>query len=928
MDHIMISGRPLQDLKVTELKDELAKRNLSKTGNKAQLSTRLGEYLQANPENDDAPQQRPPEEPRKGSPPKNVVPSAGDSIIAQYLAERESKLAESLEHKRKIQSAEPKSDEIEIPPPRTVITTSPHRNVSAPPPQQEPISVVSANSAAAASASHHEEEEEMPASAAQDLDGNSNSRRKGRKSEPMRRSTRNAGDKTEEPEQEEAVVTPPPVASVITPTASAKAEPPPANTSPAQRKLKSPSPKKEELIIGSPKKPDEEEEKKRSEPLAHSSQLSETDENSVGLVKSNASVVSRGKGTVADGTVEQQHEVSWTAELNEAETTAEVPAKPTASAEESSTATAHVDTVVGVKSPQHGAGVKSPQHGAGVKSPQHVAGGRESPMVESRATRSTRSSATKSPSPLKETVVPPATVEATPVVEKVAAVVEKKADEKPRKLPESMSVEEEKLDYGEIEPEEDVTMKEVSVAAKLDEPKSDEPRGLKRRQSPDKVTTSSTTSDKMAEVMRARSEKFGVPLVEPSKEIKEPPRKMARSGLSVSIPKDSSSQSTAPRDRTSPPASRSPVTRMIYIRNLVRPFSLPMLKELLQKTGTLVDDAEHFWIDGIKSQCIATYSTEEEAEASRKALFGLTWPATNPQKLTVEFIREEDFKNRSSTPSIPTGLLPGHHHESSRRPTVGPTPLSARPHIDRPAVEKLKITVASNKETGEAHRDVALAREEKRLERRAEREKELETVGQGKDGDRSADIADKASEREWDRGKSLTLKEKDLEQTPTKPVGTALEILFQRTETRPQLYWKPLTDEEIKMREEEEARNAAARDDRRKQLDQERAQRDREESKAGFDRSRRGSSRDRRLGGGGPGRRDNSSPRRRSRSRGRDDRGYRGGGGGGGGRFNRRNNSPGPSYRGGGRRRSPTPTKFRSGGGGGGRRSSSRSRRH
>lgn len=52
--------------------------------------------------------------------------------------------------------------------------------------------------------------------------------------------------------------------------------------------------------------------------------------------------------------------------------------------------------------------------------------------------------------------------------------------------------------------------------------------------------------------------------------------------------------------RSSSPARRPP-SNVVHVTGLVRPFTLGQLKELLGRTGTLVEDG--FWIDSIKSHC-------------------------------------------------------------------------------------------------------------------------------------------------------------------------------------------------------------------------------------------------------------------------------------------------------------------------------------
>lgn len=57
----------------------------------------------------------------------------------------------------------------------------------------------------------------------------------------------------------------------------------------------------------------------------------------------------------------------------------------------------------------------------------------------------------------------------------------------------------------------------------------------------------------------------------------------------------------------SPPKNES--SNILYITNLVRPFTVLQLKGLLARTGKIVENG--FWIDKIKSKCYVKYETEE-----------------------------------------------------------------------------------------------------------------------------------------------------------------------------------------------------------------------------------------------------------------------------------------------------------------------------
>lgn len=66
---------------------------------------------------------------------------------------------------------------------------------------------------------------------------------------------------------------------------------------------------------------------------------------------------------------------------------------------------------------------------------------------------------------------------------------------------------------------------------------------------------------------------------------------------------------TAGKLKPPPSPAKNPISDILYITNLVRPFTLKQLKELLERTGNIKDDG--FWTDRIKSKCYVQYTTVE-----------------------------------------------------------------------------------------------------------------------------------------------------------------------------------------------------------------------------------------------------------------------------------------------------------------------------
>jgi hypothetical protein len=230
-----------------------------------------------------------------------------------------------------------------------------------------------------------------------------------------------------------------------------------------------------------------------------------------------------------------------------------------------------------------------------------------------------------------------------------------------------------------------------------------------------------------------------------------------------------------------------PPSRIVYIRGLTRPFTLPLLKELLSRYGTLVDG--EFWLDKIKSQCFVTYNTVEEAQNAREALDGCRWPSTNPKTLSVRFGRQQEFEF-SKAHDLPPDQMSNDAMDTSNNRLVQEKPIS---------VNKISTSSIPDDETKINN-------------------KKLRPTG-------NTDI------REWDLPKFQQEKEKSpverqiIEEPAVKtnePPAKGLDDYFRKTKTKPAIYWLPLTDEEIIERTRRQEQRNAERDEeqRKRQIDE------------------------------------------------------------------------------------------------------------
>ncbi|XP_058057018.1 apoptotic chromatin condensation inducer in the nucleus isoform X2 [Anopheles bellator] len=340
-----------------------------------------------------------------------------------------------------------------------------------------------------------------------------------------------------------------------------------------------------------------------------------------------------------------------------------------------------------------------------------------------------------------------------------------------------------------------------------------------------------------------------------------------------------------------PSPAKHHTSNILYITNLVRPFTVLQLKGLLLRTGKIVENG--FWIDKIKSKCYVKYETEDEATETRHALHGIRWPVSNPKCLLVDFGSEEamdkailstleDGTIRATVEGVKNSKEFGWLRDASKKDEEVP----ARPVREWDLGKKDAFDAERDREGRGRDRESGTLADERHREKAAERNergrldegRERGNRADGLAGDRGADRK-RSLEREFGRERrrsSSMSPARKFKKKENEPPIRLLDDLFRKTKTTPCIYWLPLTTEQIAVKEEQRRKNMAEHQRRleeQRKLEEERErerkrERERRERERERDRDReRDRERDRD--------RDRDRRRSRSRDRSRDDGGRR-----------------------------------------------------
>ncbi|KAL2528207.1 uncharacterized protein Fot_20808 [Forsythia ovata] len=240
---------------------------------------------------------------------------------------------------------------------------------------------------------------------------------------------------------------------------------------------------------------------------------------------------------------------------------------------------------------------------------------------------------------------------------------------------------------------------------------------------------------------------------------------------------DSSVSEETPKERVVPPSAK-PHTTALRIDNFLRPFTLKAVQELIGKTGTITN----FWMDHIKTHCYVSYSSVEEAVETRNAMYNLQWPPNGGRLLVAEFVDPQEVKTRVEAPPLSPATPSGSAHPNF--PPTQPTVQLPQPS-PRQQVQRQHLPPPPSLPPPPPLANLPPAREHPQLEREPlQREQPLP-----------------ARER-------LSLPPPPPLTEKVDPPIVTLDDLFRKTKATPRIYYLPLSDEHVAEKLKAQGKNA------------------------------------------------------------------------------------------------------------------------
>ncbi|KAL5281441.1 hypothetical protein ACFFRR_005065 [Megaselia abdita] len=272
------------------------------------------------------------------------------------------------------------------------------------------------------------------------------------------------------------------------------------------------------------------------------------------------------------------------------------------------------------------------------------------------------------------------------------------------------------------------------------------------------------------------------------------------------------------REKPSVKTNSSPI---LYITNLVRPFTIMQLKGLLARTGKIVENG--FWIDRIKSKCYVKFDNEDEAIETRHALHGVRWPTSNPKCLNVEFGTEEAM-NVVLSSMEETPKFGSENTKENRMVGIGWDGNGFEE--ERKVVRQVREWDMGKREEFQKERTRERTQEERKEQKEVDkrnpfREAEKEEERRGRERRHRSPSYDKHR-----RSRSISPVRRI--KKDNEPPLRLLDDLFRKTKTAPCVYWLPLTPEQIVEKEQRRLKRVQEVEEHRREREKREKERERQ----------------------------------------------------------------------------------------------------